>query len=286
MLNRLLGKLLKSAGDKPYRIKGELAEIVIQLPPDHKLDFYQQAYKNYDRKLVRIAKTIFEKKKGMAIDIGANIGDTAAAIRASSRIPLICIEGDAGFFSYLEKNTKPLEAITCVNAFVSGAKEIRKGQLVRKEGSGRIQENAEGQVSFLTLPEILTSIQVKPQDISLIKIDTDGFDFGILLGNKEMITANHPALFYEHEVNSAASHRQSLELVDYLAGEGYQFIVYDNYGNFYSSVTSGFHARFNEINAYIRSGLENGGGICYVDVLAVHDKSVFDDLLKKELQTY
>ncbi|MGZ3884922.1 MAG: FkbM family methyltransferase [Bacteroidia bacterium] len=287
MIGKLFNKKNNTA-DKPYRIKGSLSEIEILLPPDHKLDFYQNMYKNYDRKLVAICKTVFEKTRGTCVDIGANIGDTAAGIRASTLMPLICIEGDPGFFSYLEKNTKQLMAITRVNAFVSGEKEIRNASLVRKEGSGRIRESGTGgeKVSFLTLPEILGSIHVQLNDISLIKIDTDGFDFGIILGNAKFISEHKPSLFFEYEVNSPASHAQSLEVVRMLSGEGYRFIVYDNYGNFFSSITSDFQERFTELNAYIKSGLENGGGICYTDIFAVHDESLFNDVLRNELKTY
>ncbi len=57
----------------------------INLPIDHPLKSYQNKYKNYDKKIGSII-THLEKneRNGIIIDIGANIGDTAALLRKNN----------------------------------------------------------------------------------------------------------------------------------------------------------------------------------------------------------
>ena len=141
-------------------------------------------------------------------------------------------------------------------------------------------------LKFLPLFEILENLKVNVSDISLIKTDTDGFDFDILSGSMELISKHKPSLFFEYEINSAESNKKSLNLIKQLSDIGYKFIVYDNYGNFLSSVSTDFTPRFTEINAYIKSGTQNGGGISYVDVFATANNEIFDLQLKEEVKTF
>ena len=271
-----------------YQINGELETINISLPSSHKLPLYQSLYKLYDKKIINIAKCIFNEIGGTCIDIGANIGDTAVAIRASSNMPIICVEGDAEFFSYLDKNTLGLKDITIVKSFIGGEQKDVKGQFIKKDGTGKIIENpsASSSISFITINNLLSNLNLKPADISLVKIDTDGFDFEIIMGNIDFINSHKISLFFEYEINSTESHLKSLEVIDTLSKKGYKFIVYDNFGNFYTSVSVDFVNRFNEINSYIKSGSINGGGIYYVDVFAVANDTLFKNIYKSELSTF
>ena len=76
----------------------------LTFPKKHKLPKYQSGYKNYDKKLKNIIQSI-EKitNKGFIIDIGANIGDTAAYMRSFSNSKIICVEGDELYLKYLKK---------------------------------------------------------------------------------------------------------------------------------------------------------------------------------------
>ena len=285
-LNRLING--QSIQDAIYGIKGDIATIEISLPPGHKLPFNQLSYKLYDKKIIQITKYIYDKMRGTCIDIGANIGDTAVAIRASSNMPIICVEGDAEFYQYLDKNTVGLSDIKIVKSFIGGEQKDIKGHYVKEAGTGKFIKNDSDvtSTSFITISNLLSDLNINASDVSLIKSDTDGFDFDIILGSLNFVTAQKTSLFFEYEVNSHESHVKSLEVIDALSKNGYKFIVYDNYGNFYSSVTSDFINRFVEINAYIKSGNSNGGGICYVDVFATTNNILFEGIYKYELDTF
>lgn len=285
-LNRIVNG--PQSQDIIYNIKGDLSSLELKLPEGHRLPHNQLLYKLYDKKLINITKHIFNTKGGTCIDIGANIGDTAIAIRASSNMPIICVEGDAEFYNYLEKNTANLKDIKIVKSFIGGDQKEIKGHYVKQAGTGKfIESSSDGfSTSFITIPNLLLNLGIVASDISLIKSDTDGFDFDIILGSLDFITQNKISLFFEYEVNSHEAHLKSLDVINSLSVKGYLFIVYDNYGNFYSSVSSDFINRFTEINAYIKSGNANGGGICYVDVFATLDHNLFQEIYKSELNTF
>lgn len=283
-VKRIAKKLLGSkpdTKDKTYRIEGELTSIDITLPYNHKLPEYQRQFRMYDRKIARIAKIVYDKKKGACIDIGANIGDTALIIRTSSKIPVICIEGDAGYFSYLEKNTKNQRDITLVKCFVGKETETVKGSLVKVNGTGKIV-GSEQQIDVLSLSDILAREKIDPAGITLLKSDTYGFDYDILMGSSKFISANKPALFFEYEINTAESHKKSLELIGFLSKEGYSFIAYDNFGNYMWRAGSDAAGRFHDLNTYITSCLRNGGGIYYADIFASTDPALIEELCKQE----
>jgi|ERR1017187_766883 hypothetical protein len=53
-----------------------------------------------------------------AIDIGANVGDTACIIKSAADIPLLCIEGDEFTFAYLQRNVAQFRNTTAHQLFL------------------------------------------------------------------------------------------------------------------------------------------------------------------------
>src|SRR5262249_16620676 len=77
------------------------------LPADHALDRYQAKWRCYDRALGEIARLVWQKYPGSAaIDIGANVGDSAALINTPHDIPTLCIEGGEAFLPFLRENAR------------------------------------------------------------------------------------------------------------------------------------------------------------------------------------
>ncbi|MEY3402197.1 MAG: hypothetical protein RLZZ86_1812, partial [Cyanobacteriota bacterium] len=88
-------------------------------PHNHKLEQYQNTWKLYDRILGIIAKYVFVKYPDTtAIDIGANVGDTAALIQEFQPIPTLCIEGNPEYFSFLERNAQIIGNIEIAYCFI------------------------------------------------------------------------------------------------------------------------------------------------------------------------
>jgi tRNA G46 methylase TrmB len=75
----------------------------ILLPINHMLPDYQKANPKYDKLLPIVSKYINQNE--MIIDIGANVGDTLAAMVDENPNPIyLCIEPEDEYYSYLLKN--------------------------------------------------------------------------------------------------------------------------------------------------------------------------------------
>ena len=96
-----------------------------------------------------------------------------------------------------------------------------------------------------------------------------------------MLMEIKPIVYFEYDVifDQANGEADGLKTVQRLFELGYHFIVYDNFGNKMGSISEDIVKRFNEINQYLKSCKLNYGGICYVDVCAVHTSQ--DDILQK-----
>ena len=71
------------------------------------------------------------------IDVGANVGDTAAVIKAGADVPVFCIEGDPQIYPILQRNTRRLPGTTALQAlrdrnFNQGALSTGPGPLPRE----------------------------------------------------------------------------------------------------------------------------------------------------------
>jgi FkbM family methyltransferase len=275
---------MPEARDKAYRISGQLREYDIILPHDHALPRYQNEFKQYDRKIAAVAAVVYRVKGGQCLDIGANVGDTALSIRSSTDMPIICIEGDASYFSYLDRNTQGKDSIRLICCFVGKETRIERANVVKTSGTGKItsKENHSREISLFSLGDILQREGIGAGDITLLKIDTDGYDFDILLGSQELLKQHKPSLFFEYEIQSQDADQKSLEVIKYLWKLGYKFIVYDNYGNFMSLITAEAVDRFSDLNTYIVSCGRYGGGIYYADVFASTDDEVISTVSSME----
>ena len=91
----------------------------ILLPLNHLLDQYQAKWTRYDTVLGIVAQIVFEKyPESTAIDIGANVGDSAALINKYINIPILCIEGYPEFIPFLEYNAVQIGNVQVAPYFI------------------------------------------------------------------------------------------------------------------------------------------------------------------------
>ena len=262
----------------------------IYAPPGHKKYKYMQDFKNHDIKLSFLSKLAAVKyPKSTILDIGANIGNSLAMIKEGApKINVICIEANLFFYKYLIKNVKNYINTICLQVFVS---EIQGTINVKKDlcrGSTIYQETSKGgeRISSSTLAEILVSNEV--EQCSLIKTDTDGFDFKILKSSIETIKYHKPLLFFEYDINwNKIDINDSIALIELLYTNGYSFIIYDNYGNYMQYVKEDIVNTFENLNIYILQTRKYGGGYYYSDILAVHknDNDILNQILEYEVNS-
>lgn len=267
----------------------------ILLPPGHVLDIHQAQYPRYDIPLGEIARLVFGKyRDSTAIDVGANVGDSAAAIRSYVTVPILCVEGSAEFLPLLRENAARIGGdVEIVEAFVGdGVDVIDPDRAAQTESTcslvdARAEEAGSG-VRSRTLISILSD-HPRFAAAKLLKIDTDGYDYPIILASAEHFSRARPVVFFEYVTQGFGQRQETLSIdaIRALSDVGYdRFVVYDCFGNFL--VTARDSVTFEELNTYLRSnrlGSESSVRTWYLDVCAFHrdDRDLFEELRCLEL---
>lgn len=242
-------------------------------------------YPTYGKELGRLAKVIDKHyPTSTALDIGANIGDTCAIIMQSSKMKVVCFEGDPKVCDFLIENSNQLKGIQIFNIFLGEYSENLKINYEKKGWNTTILPNKAGEelVELHTLNKVWKE-ELNSENIKLIKIDTEGFDFKIIRGATELIQSLKPVIYCEYNrENLDVLGENPLDTFKILADIGYTDIVYfDNYGKFILSDSLKNEKLLNDLHDYIRNG-----SFSYFDVCIFHeiDKQLFYDFVLTEKQ--
>jgi FkbM family methyltransferase len=262
-----LANRLRSAFRTTYRI----GNIEISVPRHIDLPNIQKLHPAYDRFLPILCK--FLDGPGTLVDVGANIGDTAIAIAQVCNNPIVCIEPSPIFYSYLTKNLKliPAERSKAIQKMIGTGRF--SGNLDHSiKGTARLstQSTEQSSVQFVSLDSLRDTIH----EPILLKSDTDGFDFDVLISAKETIKSSEPVLFWENEVNTSAQLEGFARLYQLLEENHYEFIyVFDNFGNLL--LEGATVKNLVSLNNYLVSMRSNGQTrtFYYVDILATTKKN-------------
>jgi FkbM family methyltransferase len=218
-------------------VQYELDGSLLLLPLSHNLPNYRKMHRDYSSNLGRIAREI-EKfhPDATAIDVGANIGDSAAIIRHQCKMPILCIEGDIDFLKILQANIPKLGPDIYVHGgFVAAESGPINAAVLTSGGTARLENRAptDSKVSAQSLRDILQGFPLF-QRPRLLKIDTDGYDVAILMGALSMLRETTPVLFFEYDPHFLSMNGESgLLALDCLKEIGYtKALVYDNLGDF------------------------------------------------------
>lgn len=284
-----------------------VGEHSIRLPDGHALPKYQQAFKRYDFVLGELARMVSKKYPGSTrIDIGANVGDSWALMNKHVIADTLLIEGDPSYKKHLDINLQRLghPAQVC-DAFCGVEREnITEADIRRTEAgttsiqktsghSGGQQEKSadmhETEIPILTFQEIINQFQ-RYKDSKLIKIDTDGYDFGILKANAHLFLQMNTTIYYEcAPFEMADGMKDSIESFSELSKFFSHFIIYDNYGHFICSIY-GEHAleKYVELMVFLASNRTDGAAVYYFDIAAFtpQNRDVFSHLKDFEISRF
>lgn len=246
----------------------------ITLPGDHALPEYQRQHRLYDRFLPLLVRHL--DTGSVVVDVGANCGDTVAAmVAANPRLNYVCVEPDQGFFDLMTRNVEkimgndPAASIRCIQSLVGKA----VGSAVLEGGAGTKHATlaeAPGALRSVTLDSLLAAPQRR---VALIKSDVDGYDYDVLDSAETLIARDQPLLFFECQMDNL-SQREAYEATTRgLIEKGYRdWWLFDNFGELV------FRAhRFEEIKQLFDYVWRQNMGrstrtIWYFDVLAAHER--------------
>ena len=222
-----LFELWPRSGTVTYRI----GRYNLEIPRNHKLPLYQARNELYDRFPSFLGRHL---PQGIIIDIGANIGDTAAAFATVTPNPILCVEPDGVFFELLRRNCQQIAAegrtIRCMRHGV-GLRST-SGYMNRTESTANFVADPIGPLTLVPLDEVLRLAAMNENSVSLLKVDTDGHDGAVLLSGKQLIRTFQPIIFFEADFRTDNQLWQMEEALSFLQETGYvQVTVFDNFGN-------------------------------------------------------
>lgn len=267
-----LRALLVAAGDPLVEYELEGRRIV--LPLSHDLPITRRNLPDYGSNVARIARTAAEKYPDLTfVDIGANVGDTAALVRAWTDVPILCVEGNERFFSFLVRNARPIGGhIELEHAFVGAATESVRARVEEAKGSAHLVADA-------TAPAVPT---VRLQDVlerhptfmatKMIKIDTDGHDCRIIRGSLGVLSELKPVLFFEYDPYwLEVAGDTGIDVFDALSGLGYEWAVFlEGIGEYLASVRLADSVAIEDLDQHFR----RRAGTEYADVCVFHREDV------------
>jgi FkbM family methyltransferase len=249
----------------------------IRFPEGHALPDYQKMYKRYDFTLGELARIVSEKYPGSPrIDIGANIGDSWALMNKHVVTETLLIEGDPAYTNLLKFNVDRLghPAQIC-EAFCGAENGSVSEESIRRTGAGTssIKETpalaGNSTIPVLTFREIL-NLHPSFKLSRLIKLDTDGYDFGIIEANASLFSQMQATVYYEcapfeQENGLKDSIKSFQELIKFFKF----FVVYDNFGHFMCSLEGGnLFEKYLELMVFLVSNRVDGTAVYYLDIAA------------------
>ena len=277
-------KIVLKFGDPliPYK----LWNYKILIPISHNLPVVLNSHKNYNTNLPRVAKYISSKYNDpYVIDIGANVGDTAALLRSYIDFPLMCIEGDKKFFELLIKNTSQMKNITYVQSYLGTNDESINAAVQTERGTGTISNN-EG--SVLETKKLDTVLDLNPEfkKAKLLKIDTDGFDFKIMKGSVGFLKESKPVIFTEFDQNLMKEIKEDYnDMFEFFRSLDYFYIIfYDNFGDYLISLNLNETDKIEDIISYFDN--RNTDKFCDICVFHKDDKDLFETVRTKEIEFF
>jgi FkbM family methyltransferase len=256
---------------RAYRI----GKFNLWLTRDHALPRYQDRFRTYDRFLPVLAQQL--TKPATVVDVGANVGDTVAAMAsANPDLHFLAVEPDPVYSALLKENVarmrsiEPdlsvdiLEALIADDLSIVGLEGSRGSRhAVVSSETGKSASFATSSLDNLLLPHA-------PQRVALIKTDTDGFDWSVIDSGQEFFVKYQPLLYFECEVETDSERIEKYSRTfDMLVRNGYvEFHVFDNYGGYFGRLDG---PKFlTDLLTYIAA--QNAGRmhrtIYYLDILA------------------
>jgi FkbM family methyltransferase len=295
--NRIKAEVSKGKGGKKFLVNLDRENFLSQssttlkihgyeicIPERHHLKEIMDREPLRENLLAQVSKVLLQRENDKFIDIGANVGDTAAVVYGNATIPPHCIliEPSKFFFSFLEKNQEHFPNSLLMQNFVAHEYPLRslQGTLHHWGGTAKFIEGAsqEDHVSQVDL------IDLVDKNVKLVKIDCDGMDFRILKSVIPRLGTHSPAFYFENEITTSDQLQESREVINLFESQGYKYvIVARNCGTliFGGEIGANLEDLLQLQHALHIQGLRSA--IYYTDLLIFHSTQEIDFLRTLEL---
>lgn len=245
--------------------------VTLWMPRSHRLGDFAAVAPEYGQNIVRLATTLDPDEPLQLIDVGANIGDTTAQVLAARPGTALCVEADAYWLPFLQRNLDGSKSTIAFHLLVPSAEAGGKAARPVRNNQGTTTF-AEGSDPSTAPPIVIADLPAKYPEfdrVRLVKSDTDGYDAALIPALAATYAATKPALFFEYDErltrNTGNEHPDGLfaRLVEL----GYErFVAWDNWGVLRSTFTA---ADWSDALSPLRDGIA-AREWDFWDVAAVH----------------
>ncbi len=250
----------------------------------HALPRYLKNNPHYSANLPRLAAHLKNSYPDLRlIDIGANVGDTLALVKTKCDIPIVSIEGDAEYFSILQKNKDLFKNVDIYKLLLDEKVHVSNTEIKSGDGTAHVSATDTSFLEFTTLDTFLNHhSQFKKS--KLLKIDTDGYDLKIIRGGMNYIKTTKPVVFFEFDRFFLSKIGDNgISTLSSLRDAGYSTIVfYDNSGRLLISLSLQEISIIQQLYQYT---YKKKGAFPYYDVVVFHelDKKSAESFIAKEI---
>jgi hypothetical protein len=297
----LIRGILKRLNKRFHRPKRyyEIDGFVLDMGKNHLLSNYQEDSPMFSRIIPYLGELVEEIRgeHGVIVDLGANVGDTVAALIKHTNAVVLCVEPTDEYYHLLNKNVFIMDAgerIRTIQAFISNKK--RNYQAIVSGGGTAVQQEAsQSTIPTFSLPEVFVQCDIALDQVALIKTSTSGNDAGAVLSLEDSLYEMNPIFYIETDMSTtmdrAVLNRQLesyLQMDDYLAVHGYEScFIFDNFGNL---LCTGTPETLKHIHSYMHRMATGKSNRTFYYVYVLACRKEFEarcaDMLKRYVRDY
>jgi FkbM family methyltransferase len=218
----------------------------------------------WDTVLRPVLGELVAAERPLIVEVGANIGASLLQMHAAKpHARFVCFEPSPRFRRLLERTIAANGWDVAVEPAMLGSSPGSRVLFTNATTASTLVSEYDRHELLDSRSVPVTTLDVYFENrgsIDFLKIDTDGFDYDVLLGGRELLGRDRPAIFFELEpdLTAQAGHRPE-DVIAYLQECGYEdFLVLSNFGEALTTTRAAA-----EVLALAHEEL-------YVDVVGVH----------------
>jgi FkbM family methyltransferase len=274
-LARDLARRVKTARE-PI-VQREVHGITLAMHANHALPSYVASSPAYDTALPAFANFLTKRLSHplLVLDVGANIGDTACLIAASTgneKVRFICVEVDERYLPMLHKNTADLDTqiIEAIAGEWTGYAQLVSEPSREWGGTSTLISDPSANTCMIRIDDLRLA------HVDIFKTDTDGFELQVFKGAPASLQATTSVFveFSPPHLRRFGKH-DPRELISHLREAGFKRArVYDNRGIPMGQFSG---SALDTVCRYV--DLREWG---YLDLLFSRDEGLLDDFAKMD----
>ncbi|MDQ6769192.1 MAG: FkbM family methyltransferase [Gemmatimonadota bacterium] len=233
---RRFRRLIRRRVDEPS-CTCRFGDLIVHYPADSLIGQFIAAGTGWDLNLGTVVSQLVQQSTPTFVDVGSNIGASLMQMKLAKPASFVyCFEPSDRFLPYLDQNI-------AANGWANVT--VERTVLSSHAGSMRLHTNAstasvvsreydghDFRFDELVRATTLDSYFGGLGSVHFIKIDTDGYDFDVLLGGSSLLRRDRPVIYFEFAPDLLKrANRHPRDFLSFLIGHGYEdFFAFSNRG--------------------------------------------------------